>query len=72
MEVYYAQSTLHSHRGHAHCRLNRRRHRRSEDIRSQKPLLFRPRQWSRDSGPCEHEKLSDGTVAPVIYYLTFS
>jgi hypothetical protein len=39
----YAQSTLHSHRGRtAHCRLDRRRCRWRKDIRSQKPLLFRP------------------------------
>jgi hypothetical protein len=52
----YAQSTLHSHRGRtAHCRLDRRRCRWRKDIRSQKPLLFRPRQWNRDSRACEHE-----------------
>ena len=39
----------------------------SKDILSQKPLLCRcPREWSRDSCPCEHEKLSDGVVAAVI------
>jgi hypothetical protein len=69
----YARSTLHSRCGRtAHRRLDRRRCRWSEDIRSQKPLLFRrPRQWSRDSRACEHEKLSDGAVAAVICYLHF-
>ena len=32
----------------------------------------RPREWSRDSCACEHEKLSDGAVAAVICCLTFS
>jgi hypothetical protein len=52
--------------------MTRRRGRWSEDIRSQKPLLCRPRHWNRDSYSCEHEKLSDGAVAAVICCLTFS
>ena len=66
----HARSTLHSHRGRiAHRRLDRRRCRWSEDIRSQKPLLFRRPRQCRDSRACEHEKLSDGAVAAVICYL---
>jgi hypothetical protein len=48
----YAQSTLYSHRGPtAHCRLDRRRCCWRKDIRSQKLLLFRPRQWNRIAVP---------------------
>src|SRR5262245_43404670 len=64
----YAKSTLPSRCWHT----SPRRHDRlcgrwSEDIPSQKPLLCRrPRHRSRDSCPCEHEKLSGRVVAPVI------